>query len=144
METTHPLKGQQDQERIPVATSGVRKVFIGRSDSLPNGGRLVVDIDERITVGVFRLDNELYAYENTCAHSGGPICQGRILPRVVEVMDGTKQVHGQNWDESDMHIVCPWHGFEYSIKTGRHAGDSKVHLRSFAVHEAEGDIYVEV
>jgi len=143
METTS-FKGEQDQARGTSTASAKRKVLIGASDSLPEGGRLVIDIDKSLTVGVFRLDNQLYAYENICAHSGGPVCQGRILPRVVEIIDSAKKVHGQNWDKSDMHIVCPWHGFEYSIKTGQHAGDANIHLRSFPVHEAEGGIYVEV
>jgi nitrite reductase/ring-hydroxylating ferredoxin subunit len=141
---TKAQKGEQDQARGVKAATGPRKVRIGRADSLPERGRLVVDIDATLTVGVFRLDDQLFAYENTCAHSGGPVCQGRILPRVIEVIDSAKKIHGQNWDESDMHIVCPWHGFEYSIKTGQHAGDASIRLRSFPVHEADGDIYVEV
>ena len=137
-------KGEQDQTRNSTQTSQDQRVLVGRSGELADKGRLVVDINDKLTIGVFRLEGQLFAYENTCAHSGGPICQGRILPRVIEVMDSQKQVHGQNWDESDMHIVCPWHGFEYSIKTGEHAGDQSIRLRSFHVHEEDGGIYVTV
>jgi nitrite reductase/ring-hydroxylating ferredoxin subunit len=52
-----------------------------------------------------------------------------------------------------MHVVCPWHGFEYSIKTGRHAGVSdgpvqpptrlrSLSLRPFPVVEEAGNVYV--
>jgi nitrite reductase/ring-hydroxylating ferredoxin subunit len=144
METKHLLKGAEDQAvRAPHAGSR-RKVLVARSGDLPEQGRLVVVIDNKLTIGIFRLDNQLYAYANTCAHSGGPVCQGRILPRVVEVIDSAKTAHGLNWDSSDMHIICPWHGYEYSIKTGRHAGDPSIGLRSFPIHEVQGHIYVQL
>ncbi len=47
----------------------------GRSDSIPDNGRLVVDIGDT-TVGIFRVKGKLFAYENTCPHMGGPVCQG--------------------------------------------------------------------
>ena len=144
METKHLLKGAEDQAVRAPDAGGKRKVLVARSEELPEQGRLVVDIDNKLSIGIFRLDNQLYAYANTCAHSVGPVCQGRILPRVVEVIDSAKTVHGQNRDTSDMHIVCPWHGYEYSIKTGRHAGDPRIGLRSYPIHEAEGATYVEL
>jgi nitrite reductase/ring-hydroxylating ferredoxin subunit len=144
METKHLLKGAEDQAIRAPDAGRKRKVLVARSEDLPEQGRLVVDIDNKLTIGIFRLDNQLYAYANACTHSGGPVCQGRILPGVVEVLDSAKTMHGQNWDTSDMHIVCPWHGYEYSIKTGRHAGDPSIRLRSFPIHEAQGDIYVEL
>ena len=54
---------------------------------MPEGGRLVVDVGET-TIGIFRVDGNLYAYLNKCAHQGGPVCQGKIIPRVNEVIDG--------------------------------------------------------
>jgi nitrite reductase/ring-hydroxylating ferredoxin subunit len=144
METKHLMKGAEDQAIRAPDAGGKRKVLVARSEGLPEQGRLVVVIDNKLTIGIFRLDNQLYAYANTCAHSGGPVCQGRILPRVVEVIDSAKTAHGQNWDVSDMHIVCPWHGYEYSIKTGRHAGDPRIGLRSFPIHEDQGHIYVQL
>ncbi|WP_229686459.1 Rieske (2Fe-2S) protein [Longimycelium tulufanense] len=114
---------------------------IGSSDLVPERGRYIVDI-EGTTIGIFRLDGVLYAYENICAHQGGPVCQGRIVPRVRERLDDAKQAIGLTFDETDMHIVCPWHGFEYSITTGIHAGDPSFRLRAFPVEEREGTIYV--
>lgn len=107
----------------------------------PNEADSVVEI-AGTTVGIFRVDGQLYAYQNVCVHQGGPACQGRILPRVLEVLDQDKHALGLTFDESDMHVVCPWHGYEYSIKTGRHAGVSSLALRSFPVTEEGGKIYV--
>jgi nitrite reductase/ring-hydroxylating ferredoxin subunit len=43
-----------------------------------------------------------------------------------------------------MHVVCPWHGFEYSIKTGRHAGVGSLYLWAFPVAEEAGKVYVTI
>jgi nitrite reductase/ring-hydroxylating ferredoxin subunit len=112
------------------------------SNQLENGGKFVVDV-ENITIGLFRLDETLYAYENTCAHQGGPVCQGRILPGVVYRLNEANEYLGQDWNRGDMHIVCPWHGVEYSIKTGEHAGYPPMRLKSFPVEERDGVVYVQ-
>ena len=58
----------------------------GPSTGVPEKGRLVVDASDR-TIGIFRIDGKLYAYENRCPHQGGPVCQGMVTPGVVELLD---------------------------------------------------------
>jgi nitrite reductase/ring-hydroxylating ferredoxin subunit len=120
-----------------------QKVFVGAREKVPEGGRLVVDVGET-TIGIFRTGGKLYAYLNTCAHQGGPVCQGKIIPRVDEVIDERGESHGFKFDEDDLHIVCPWHGFEYSIKTGVHPGRPSARLISVPVEEGSDGIYVTV
>lgn len=108
---------------------------------MPEGGRLVVDVGEK-TIGIFRVEGRLYAWENTCAHQGGPVCQGKIIPRVTEVIDAGGESRGFAFDESSVHIVCPWHGFEYNIKTGVHPGRPAARLTGVAVEETADGIYV--
>lgn len=115
----------------------------GASDELPERGRLVVDAGE-VSVGIFRLDGVLHAYENRCTHAGGPICQGLLAPRVVELLDERRAIIGSAFDEAELHIACPWHGTEYSIRTGRHAGGGALALRRFPVEEVGGRIHVMV
>ena len=108
---------------------------------MPEGGRLVVDVGEK-TVGIFRVDGRLHAWENTCPHQGGPVCQGKIIPRVTEVIDEGGESRGFAFDESSLHIVCPWHGFEYDIKTGVHPGRRAARLIQVTVEETADGIYV--
>ena len=115
----------------------------GPSEVVPDAGRLVVDAGGTV-VGVFRVDGRLYAYENTCAHQGGPVCQGKLLPRIAEQLAGDLTSEGLQFDRSDPHIVCPWHGYEYSITTGRHAGDATISLVAVPVTEENGQVYVDV
>jgi len=104
------------------------------STQVPEGGRLVVEAGGK-TLGIFRVDGQLYGYENTCPHQGGPVCQGTLLPRVVE---------GPAFDPADPHIVCPWHGFEFSIKTGCHAATDQYRLTPVPLEESAGVIHIRV
>ncbi len=122
-------------------TSAPIRYLAGRSDGIPEKGRLVVDIGDR-TVGIFRVNGHLFAYENTCPHMGGPVCQGLIIPAVREVVNDTQVSTGYAFDESEMRIVCPWHGYEFKIETGTHPAKASIRLKPIAVHEEGGQVYV--
>ena len=113
----------------------------GSSDGIPEQGRLVVDIGET-TVGIFRVGGKLFAYENSCPHMGGPVCQGLIIPAVRELINDKQVSTGYAFDESVMRIVCPWHGYEFSIETGSHPGKASIRLKPVAVEEEGGHVYV--
>ncbi|OYN94092.1 Rieske (2Fe-2S) protein [Enemella evansiae] len=119
------------------------RLKVAQSDELPEGGRIVVDIGAT-TIGVFRTKNKLYAYRNTCPHQGGPVCQGLLIPRVVENLDDQKRAMGMSYDEDQLHIVCPWHGAEYVVATGEHVSVPRMKLSAFPVHEENGEIFVEI
>ena len=136
---------------VTTTTEAPRVVDVAGSDELGERGRLVVEIGTpgpggagALTVGIFRFRGELRAYENVCAHQGGPACQGRIVPRVRERLDEARRSRGLVFDEDSMHVVCPWHGFEYDVVTGAHPGRPDFALRSFPVRESGGRIRVTV
>jgi nitrite reductase (NADH) small subunit len=95
-----------------------------------------------LEVGVFRHEGQYRAYRNLCPHQGGPACEGIRLPKVVSVIAPDKTFHGQRYDESKMHFVCPWHGYEYKLDTGECVGNPRLRLRSYPVSERDGRIYV--
>lgn len=95
-------------------------------------------------IGIFLIDGEFYGWYNECTHRGGPVCQGRILMRVTEPVAGDGTVRTQAYHATDRHIVCPWHGYEYNVKTGAHAGHAALKLRKAAVTVRDGEVYVVV
>jgi nitrite reductase/ring-hydroxylating ferredoxin subunit len=115
---------------------------VGRSEDIVEGGRLVVEIDG-LELGIFRIHGSLVAYENYCVHAGGPICQGMIINRVEEILDAGKVTIGERFSPTDVHIVCPWHGYEYNLATGIHPGSPKDRLTPHAVTEEGGEIRVQ-
>jgi nitrite reductase/ring-hydroxylating ferredoxin subunit len=118
-------------------------VRIGASQEIPERGRKLV-ATAGTEIAIFRLHGELYALENYCAHFGGPACQGKIINRVVEILDVDKASRGLTFSETDVHVVCPWHGYEYNITTGEHAVKKDIKLRTFNVSEHDGDVIVEI
>ena len=38
--------------------------------------------------------------------------------------------------------MCPWHGYEFSIWTGRHPGHPHLRLKQVAVKLRDGEVYV--
>ena len=117
------------------------ELYVGREEEFEDRGRKVV-VSGNLEIGVFFVDGEFFAYENKCVHQGGPVCQGRILNRVVEVIADDRTSQGLAWSEEDVHIVCPWHGYEFNIRTGVHPGNRNARLRRFDVKVAGGEVYV--
>ena len=117
-------------------------IVVGLKEDVLEGGRVVVDVDG-VEVGIFRIDGRLYAWENRCVHAGGPVCQGKLMPRVVERLDAGRRSLGDDFSD-ELHIVCPWHGYEYDVRTGEHPADARLRLRSVAVEERAGEILVRL
>ncbi|WP_157117716.1 Rieske (2Fe-2S) protein [Nocardia vaccinii] len=125
-------------------TISATRVRVCASADIEEKGRLVLDIGPELTIGLFRVKGKLYAYPNNCPHMGGPVCQGLIIDGVREVLGEHQQTLHQEFDPEDPHIVCPWHGFEFSITTGRHAGAGHPVMHSIPVSEENGDVYVQL
>ena len=110
---------------------------------LPAGSRRVLSCDG-VEIGVFNVDGDIVAWYNNCSHMRGPVCQGRIYKRVLEPVadDGTTRM--LTFSEEHTHIVCPWHGYEFDLKTGLHPGGGRHRLRKADLKIIDGDIYVVV
>lgn len=117
---------------------------MGAAADIPEGGRKVIVADEDLEIGVFRVGGALYAWRNECPHQGGPICQGRVLKGVEERLDTEKRSLGIHYVDGVMNVVCPWHGFEFNLCTGSHAGIPGIRLEGFPVKQRDGDVYVVV
>ena len=117
-------------------------VFVSKLSEMEDGDRRIVTVDQR-EIGVFRKDGAFYAYSNYCVHAGGPVCEGLIINRVVDIIAADKTYEGQTFSD-EVHFVCPWHGYEYDLKTGECVGDRRLKLKKFNVVERGGDIFVVV
>ena len=117
--------------------------FVAKSAEMKDGDRRIVNAGRR-EIGVFHKDGAFYAYSNTCLHQGGPACEGIIRGKVVDIYASDKTHQGQTYDHDEPHIICPWHGWEYKLKTGECAPDPKLRLRKYDVVQKEGAIYVVI
>jgi nitrite reductase/ring-hydroxylating ferredoxin subunit len=115
--------------------------FIGKASEFKDGDRRIVRLGET-EIGVFRADGQFYAYSNYCLHQGGPACEGLTIARVEERILADKTSRGLYFSEVAMHFVCPWHGYEYDMRTGECVADRSLKLKRYQVVEKEGDVYV--
>jgi len=93
-------------------------------------------------IGVFHWQGKFYAYENLCVHQGGPACEGIMMHKVEDVLGPDHSWLGQKFSADEMHFVCPWHGYEYDLKTGECTADRNLRLKCFEVVRRGEDIYV--
>lgn len=118
------------------------ELYVAESADLAEGQRQFVDSGSR-QIGVLRVKGKLVAYLNECPHQGGPVCEGLLVHKVVDVIDEDRCHRGMRFDENTLHITCPWHGWEFNVETGACAGDGRKRLRHYEVYERGGKIYVE-
>jgi nitrite reductase/ring-hydroxylating ferredoxin subunit len=114
--------------------------FVAKASELQDGDRRIV-ADGKKEIGVFCQDGAYYAYSNYCVHAGGPACEGLLINQVVDVIGPDKTYQGQVFSD-EVHFACPWHGYEYDLKTGECVGDRRLKLRKFDVVRRGDDIFV--
>ena len=117
------------------------ELYVAEAAAFEERGRKVVTAGD-LEIGVFRLGDAYYAWENNCPHQGGPVCQGKVINRVDEPLDADGKTLGLRFVDEDVHVVCPWHGFEFNLRTGRHPGDFPTQLKGFKTKVKEGKVYV--
>jgi len=88
-----------------------KRVTVARAADIPEGERKIVTLD-KLSIGVFHHKGQWYALRNSCLHRGGPVCTGAL--------------------EGDT-LICPWHGFEYDVTTGKFLSDPNARLDTYPV-----------
>src|SRR4051794_40951175 len=124
-------------DRARVAT----EVYAGRVEDYTEGRRAMVSINDR-DVFVFERNGRFYAFENNCRHMGGPVGEGMLIGKVESILDENCAHVGDRFSTSEIHIVCPWHGWEYDIETGVCAADRRIRLRRYEAVARGEEVYV--
>ena len=119
----------------------MKDVVIGKAAAFPDPGRKVVEVDGT-EVGVFCRNAKFTAFENVCPHMGGPVCQGKIIARVQELIAEDKTSLGLGFSKDQANVVCPWHGYEFDIGTGHHQGNPRMRLHPVRIQVVDGDVVI--
>ena len=117
------------------------EVFVAKASEIPDGERRIVKHDG-LEIGVFHWEKAFYAYQNLCVHQGGPACEGIIMHKVEDILGEDRTWQGQKFSATEVHFVCPWHGYEYDIRTGECVPDRSLKLKTYPVVRRGEDIYV--
>lgn len=99
---------------------------VARVDEILSGGRKIVEVAGR-SIGIFNIGGEFFAIRNQCPHAGGPLCQG-----VVSGLVKSREPGEYEYVRKGEIVRCPWHQWEFDIKTGQSWFDPvKTRVRSY-------------
>ncbi len=98
-------------------------VVVARAEEIPVGHGTFIERDGP-PVAVFNAGGgRFYATGPTCPHEDGPLSEG--------------------WIESGT-VVCPWHGFDFDLATGRCNVDPDLSVPVYAVRVTDGVVEVDL
>jgi len=111
---------------------------VARLDDIPPGHRRLVDVNGRAVV-VFNLGGEFFALNNRCPHKGGSLCEGKQTGLVQSSVPGDYR-----YSRRGEIIRCPWHSWEFDIRTGQSWCDpQRLRARRYTVSVEKGAQLVE-
>ena len=100
----------------------MKRVPIARLSDLPPRACRSIEV-EGLGLALVRLDGELYAFDNTCPHAGGPLGEGQL--------DGSL-------------VICPWHGWRFDVRTGVRPENPDFRVSCYPVHVRDDTVWVDL
>lgn len=125
-------------ERQPSrSTRSQRKIPVAPLSDFPPGTRMEVTVG-RVLIAVFNVDGEFFALFGRCPHQSAPLSRGRLQGTVICNADTCWETQ---WAHDGEVLVCPGHGMEYNIRSGKAFGyDLK--LRTYEVVVEDGQVII--
>ena len=93
---------------------------LARVEDLPPGSARVVQAGDT-EIALFHCDDRFYATQAHCLHLGGPLGHGRLAGCVLS---------------------CPWHGWQYDVRTGENEFDRALKLETYEVVVEDGEVKI--
>ena len=105
---------------------------------IPAGGCKLVSIGNRAIV-IFNVNGEFFALNNRCPHKGGSLAHGRLTGLLESPAPGEYR-----YSRRGEIIRCPWHSWEFDVRTGRSWCDpQRLGARQYPVSVEPGAKLVE-
>jgi len=95
---------------------------VGRVEDIPPGTIRAVEVDEH-EIAIANVGGEFYATQGHCLHLSGPLGEGRLEGKTLS---------------------CPWHGWQYDVRTGKNEFDHAIQLQTFEVRVEGGEVKVAI
>ena len=96
-------------------------VKVATTDEIEPGTGKLVQVNG-LEIAVFNVGGQFYASGAVCPHEGGPLEDGTLDGDVV---------------------ICPWHGFDFDLKTGQCLVDSDLRVPTYPVKVEGNTVLVE-
>lgn len=115
-----------------------QKFVVARTEDVVPGKAFMAVVKGR-QIGIFNLDGDYFALLNRCPHQGAELCKGRVTHLVQSQKAGEVEVSREG-----EFLKCPWHGWEFDIRTGQSWCDpGSMYVRQFGVKVEPGETLVK-
>lgn len=116
------------------------KHLVCKEDQLQPGEMKSLKIEKKPILVIRSKKGELFALRDVCPHKGPCLSDGSL--------DGTctaNQPGEYNFEKDGEILKCPWHSWEFDIRTGFSLFDPiNVRVKTYEVSEEEGNVFVHL
>ncbi len=99
-----------------------RRITVGKSRDIPEGGSIVVDVAGK-DVAVFHVAGAFHAVDDLCPHMGASLSGGFVEDGVV---------------------TCPWHFWRFRLSDGAWADNPRIRTGCYSVHVIGDELQIEL
>jgi len=115
---------------------------VAKVDEIPPGGRKLITPWKGLAgIAVFNIRGDFFALRNLCPHRLGPLCVGQISGRAIAARHPSDAPAVAHFEREGEVIRCPWHLWEFDIKTGQCLVDPRVWVKTYPV-QIDGDTVI--
>lgn len=125
---------------VPADPGGdeAKHVVCREGELAPGQMRTLRDAEAPVVV-VCSAAGEYHAVRGICPHQGALLGRGHLWSLTLSEEPG---VYGLA--EKAEILRCPWHSFDYDVKTGRCVSDPRLRVRTYPVSVEDGHIVVDL
>src|SRR3979409_638002 len=106
---------------------------VAKVSEIPVGGKKLISVKGR-DIGVFNVNGEVFALLNKCPHDGAELWPCRNIRRAEADEPGQYRL-----SRKGELLRCPWHGWEFDIRTGQSFCDPlRTRVKSFDIRVEDG------
>lgn len=107
--------------------------MVCRVEELAPGGCRSVAVDGR-SVCVVNVDGRFHAVRDVCPHQGASLCAGTLGGTMV-----ASRPQEYRYVPERSILRCPWHGWEFDVRTGRSLFDpNRIRVATYDVEVDDG------
>jgi 3-phenylpropionate/trans-cinnamate dioxygenase ferredoxin subunit len=120
--------------------SRTEEIDVGAADEFPLDEIRIVTAGRRSIGVVRRADGTVDAVRNWCPHKGAEVCKTKLSGTALPGPPGTLA-----WGHEGQIVRCPWHGFEFDIRTGKRPySDSRMRLRVYPARIEKDRVLIDM
>jgi nitrite reductase/ring-hydroxylating ferredoxin subunit len=116
------------------------KQVVCRTSELAPGELTRAQVGPIPVVVIRASDGTLHGLVAKCLHQGGPLDKGKLYEHMTPGVDLGEYIPKEGCEI----LKCPWHGYEYDIRTGCVIADPSRRLQQIAVREEGDEIVAEL